>query len=432
MSADKYDVIIVGAGLAGLSAAYKIAQAGLEVVLVERGPYPGSKNLSGGILYSRILEQIIPDFGNTAPVERFITNYYTSMVTADDYFNLEYKSRALGVYPYNAVSVLRSKFDRWLGEKAEEAGAMIIPGIKVDKVIKKDNQVVGIRAGTEEIFADVVIAADGINSFISREAGLRGEIKPEHLAVGVKALIELPRETIEERFKLSGNEGAAYSILGEATHGVAGGAFLYTNLETISVGVVMRLDDLVKQKVKPHEVLDDLLQHPLVAPLVKGGRMTEYGAHLTAEGGINMVPSKLYENGIMIVGDAAGLTINSGLVIRGMDLAIGSGLAAAETVIEAKNKGDYSSNSLGSYQRRLEESFIMKDLKLYAKLPEFMESELLFKKYPLMINSLFNRIYTQDLTPKEHMYKTVLKVIKESRIPILGLVKDIYKGVRAL
>ena len=145
-----------------------------------------------------------------------------------------------------------------------------------------------------------------------------------------------------------------------------------------------------------------------------------------------MVPSKLYENGIMIVGDAAGLTINSGLVIRGMDLAIGSGLAAAETVIEAKNKGDYSSSSLGSYQRRLEESFIMKDLKLYAKLPEFMESELLFKKYPLMINSLFNRIYTQDLTPKEHMYKTVLKVIKESRIPILGLVKDIYKGVRAL
>lgn len=432
MSADKYDVIVVGGGLAGLSAAYKIAQAGLEVVLVERGPYPGSKNLSGGVLYSRVLGQLIPDFGETAPAERFITNYYTSMVTADDYFNLEYKGRALGNCPYNAVSVLRAKFDRWLGEKAEEAGAMIITGIKVDKVIKEDNRVVGIKAGAEEIRTDIVIAADGINSFIAGEAGLRGEIKPEHLAVGAKALIELPRETIEERFKLSGNEGAAYSILGEATRGVAGGAFLYTNLESLSVGVVMRLDNLVKEQVKPYEVLDDLLEHPLVAPLVKNGRLTEYGAHLTAEGGIGMAPPKLYADGMLIAGDAAGLTINSGLVIRGMDLAIGSGLAAAETAIEAKNKEDYSSAGLGSYQRRLEESFIMKDLKLYAKMPEFMESELLFKKYPLMVNNLFNKIYTQDLTPNEHLYKSVLKAMKESCVSVSGLIRDIYKGVRAL
>jgi electron transfer flavoprotein-quinone oxidoreductase len=194
----------------------------------------------------------------------------------------------------------------------------------------------------------------------------------------------------------------------------------------------MRLDDLVKEKVKPYEILDDLLEHPMIAPLVRNGKLIEYGAHLTAEGGIHMVPSTLYAAGMLMVGDAAGFTINSGLVIRGMDLAIGSGLAAAETVIEAKRKKDYSSSSLKLYQSKLEESFIMKDLKLYAKMPEFMESDHLFKKYPLMVNSLFNSIYTQDLTPNEHLYKSALKAIKESDIPLMGLAKDMLKGVRAL
>jgi len=338
----------------------------------------------------------------------------------------------LGHTPYNAVTVLRAKFDRWLAEKAEEAGAMIVTGIKVEKVIKEGNRVIGISTGDEEMLADVVIAADGINSFISQEAGLRGEIKLEHLAVGAKALIELPRATIEERFHLTGNEGTAYAILGEATHGVAGGGFLYTNQESLSIGIVMRLDDLVKERVKPPEVLDDLLEHPMIAPLVKGGTMTEYGAHLTGEGGLNMVPQKLYTDGMLIIGDAAGFTINSGLVIRGMDLAIGSGMAAAEAVIEAKKKGDFSENSLSAYSRNLEESFVMKDLKFYAKAPGFMESDRLYKDYSSVVNKLFNKVYTHDLTPKEHLMKVATKSFKECGISMFDLAKDGIMGVRAL
>ncbi|BAE85585.1 FAD-dependent oxidoreductase [Desulfitobacterium hafniense] len=432
MAADKYEVIIIGGGPAGLAAAYKLAEAGIETVVVERGEYSGSKNLSGGILYSRVLEQLIPNYWEEAPVERCITNYLTTLMTQDDYFNLEYKGKALGNLPYNAVSVLRAKFDRWLAEKAEEAGAMIVTGIKVEKVIKEGTRIVGIRTGDEEMLADVVIAADGINSFIAQEAGLRGAIEPKHLAVGAKALIELPREVIEERFRLSGNEGAAYAILGEATYGVAGGAFLYTNLESLSIGVVMRLDDLVKEKVKPGDALDDLLEHPMVAPLVKGGKMVEYGAHLTGEGGLHMVPPQLYADGMLIIGDAAGFTINSGLVIRGMDLAIGSGMAAAAAVLEAKSKGDFSAGSLSAYQRNLDQSFVMKDLQLYVKAPDFMESDLLFKKYSHMVNNLFGKVYTHDLTPKEHLLKMAFKAIKESEIPLIGLAKDGLKGVRAL
>lgn len=432
MSADKYDVIIVGGGLAGLSAAYKLAQAGVEVVLVERGDYAGSKNLSGGILYSAVLDKLIPGFWEDAPIERYITNYITTMMTKDDYFNLEYKGKALGKTPYNAVSVLRAKFDRWLADKAEDAGAMIVTGMKVEKVLKEGNRVIGISIGEEEMLADVVIVADGINSFIAKEAGLRGEIHLDHLAVGAKAVIELPREAIEERFRLTGNEGAAYAILGEATYGVAGGAFFYTNLDSLSIGVVMRLDDLIKEKVKPYEALDDLLEHPMVAPLVKDGKMTEYGAHLTGEGGLNMVPPKLYTDGMLIVGDAAGFTINSGLVIRGMDLAIGSGMAAADAVIEAKGKGDFRASTLSVYQRNLDAGFVMKDLHLYSKAPAFMESERLYKQYSSLANHLFGQIYTHDLTPKDHLMKIAMKAFKESGISMFDLIKDGYKGVRAL
>ncbi|NLL52188.1 MAG: FAD-dependent oxidoreductase [Peptococcaceae bacterium] len=432
MSADKYEVIIIGGGPSGLAAAYKLAQAGVEVVLVERGDYCGSKNLSGGVFYTRVLDQLIPGFWEEAPVERYITNYVTTLMDKEDYFNLDYKGQALSKPPYNAFSVLRAKFDRWLAEKAEDAGVMLVNEIKVEKVLKEGNKVTGIVAGDEEMLADVVIAADGINSFIAQEAGLRGPIKPEHLAVGAKALIELPREKIEDRFRLTGNEGTAYAMLGEASHGVAGGAFLYTNIDSLSIGVVLRLDDLVKSGAKPAEVLDDLLEHPMVAPLVKDGKMVEYGAHLTAEGGLHMVPQQLVADGFIMVGDAAGFTINSGLVIRGMDLAVGSGIAAAEAIIEAKEKNDFSAASLNSYKRRLDESFVMKDLKTYAKAPIFMENDRLYKSYSKLANDIFGKVYNHDLTPKELLLKTALKALKENNLSIFDLARDGFKGVRAL
>ncbi|UWG96682.1 FAD-dependent oxidoreductase [Dehalobacter sp. DCM] len=432
MSTDKYQAIVVGGGPAGLAAAYRLAEQGAEVVLIERGDYCGSKNLSGGVLYSRVLDQLIPGYWEDAVIERPITNYLTTLMTKDDYFNLEYKSKSLAATPYNAVTVLRGKFDRWLADKAEEAGVMMVTGIKVEKLLKEGNRIVGVSTGDEEMLADVVILADGINSFLAKEAGLRGNIHLDHLAVGAKALIELPAEVIEERFHLNSQEGAAYAILGQATYGVAGGGFFYTNRDSLSIGVVMRLDDLVKAKVKPADALDDLLEHPMVAPLVKDGKMVEYGAHLTGEGGFKMVPAKLYGEGYLIVGDAAGFTINSGLVIRGMDLAIGSGIAAADAVLEAQKKGDYSDASLSAYSRNLENSFVMKDLKLYAKAPDFMESDRLYKKYASMVNQLFGDIYTHDLTPKERLMKTAVKSMKDNGISMLDLIKDGWKGVKAL
>ncbi|NPV75408.1 MAG: FAD-dependent oxidoreductase [Anaerolineae bacterium] len=428
---EKFDVIIVGAGLAGSAAAYRLAQEGLEVVLIERGPYPGAKNLSGGVLYGRVLNDLIPEYWKDAPIERYITNQRVAFITEQAFFNIDFKNQVFSQTPYNAVSVLRGKFDRWLGEKAEEAGAMLVPGIRVDKVLIEDRRAVGVVAGDEDMRADVIIAADGANSFLAQQVGLRGRFETGHLAVGVKELIGLPRETIEERFNLTGDEGVAYGVVGFATRGVAGGGFLYTNKESISVGLVMHLDELIETGVKPAEVIEDFLAHPMVAPLIRGGKLLEYGAHLVPEGGLAMMP-RLAMDGMLVTGDAAGLSVNNGFVVRGMDLAIASGVAAAEAVLEAKKKNDFSAQGLSAYQRLMDESFAMKDMRTYAGAPAFMKNDRLYEAYPEMLVSLMTQIYHHDGAPKQHLVPMVMKSIKESKLSLFDLAVDGLKGARSL
>lgn len=428
---EKFDVIIVGAGLAGSAAAYMLAKEGLEVVLIERGQYPGSKNLSGGVLYGRVLEKLIPEYWKEAPVERFITNQVISFMSENASFNIDFKSQIFSEQPYNAFSVLRGKFDRWLGEQAEQAGAMLVPGIKVERVLVDNGRAIGIAAGDEEMGADVIILADGANSFLAEQLGLRGRFNPAHLAVGVKELIGLPRETIEERFHLTGNEGVAYGLVGFATRGVAGGGFLYTNQESISIGLVMHLDELIETGLKPAEVIEDFLAHPSIAPLIRGGKLLEYGAHLVPEGGLTMMP-RLYMDGLLVVGDAAGLSVNNGFVVRGMDLAIGSGMAAAEAILEARKKGDFSAQMLSIYQRLLSESFVLKDMQTYSGAPEFMKNERLYKAYPEFLASLMTSIYQHEGAPKEHLLPMAMKSLKSSHISPLSLMLDGLKGVRSL
>jgi len=426
-----FDAIIIGAGVAGSTAAYRLAKAGLQVVLIERGPYPGSKNLSGGVLYGRVLHELIPDFWNSAPVERKVTNHVVSFLTDDSSVNLDFKTERFSQPPFNGFTVLRSKFDRWLAEQAEAAGAMLVPGIKVDSVIRHDGRVEGVSADGEEMLAKVVIAADGANSFIAQQAGLRDKVNAFESAVGVKELIGLPREVIEDRFHLTGDEGTAFNIVGYATRGVPGGGFLYTNRESISVGLVIHLDALVERQLKPAEIFEDFLAHPMIAPLIKDGKLLEYGAHLVPEGGLNQMP-RLVDNGLLLVGDAAGLGVNNGFVVRGMDLAIGSAIAAAETVIEAIAAKDYSADRLESYRTRLEKSFVLRDMQTYSRAVDFMQNERLFTDYPALLVNILTEIYRQEAQPKKNLAPMVIQNLKDSKIPLFDLLKDVLAGGRAL
>ncbi|MBD3780582.1 MAG: FAD-dependent oxidoreductase [Micrococcales bacterium] len=425
-----FDVVVVGAGIAGCVTAYRLAQAGRSVALVERGAAPGSKNLSGGVLYSRGLEEVFPDLLERAPIERRITRSYLQLLNAESAVGIDYQDRRLAE-PVNAVTVLRARFDPWLAEQCEEAGADLLSGVRVDGVLREDGRVVGVRAGEDELRAHVVVAADGVNSFLARSAGLRGREPLHHLALGVKAVVALPEERLRERFHLTGDEGVAYAVVGDCTRGVGGGGFLYTNRASLSVGVVLRLDDLVAKGEDSAAVFDHFLAHPFVAPLLEGGEVVEYGSHLVAEGGLAML-GEVVTDGMVVVGDAAGLTINTGLTVRGMDLAVASGVAAASAVGRALDAGDTSRDGLAGYRRELLGSTAGRDLQTYAKAPAFLERERMYHDYGALLGDVLHRVYDHDLTPRRHLLDVARAELRRSPVRVRDLVRDGLAGVRAL
>lgn len=428
MSDEMFDVIIVGGGIAGTVAAYLLAKEGLGVLLIERGNFPGSKNMTGGRIYSHSLEKIMPDFANEAPIERKITREKVFMLTDDSSAGLDFYSGRLGVQGQDSYSVLRAPFDQWLGEKAEAEGANIIAGICVDNLIVKDGKVCGVVAGEDEISAKVVILADGINSLLAQKIGMRREFQPHQMAVGVKELWELPATVIEDRFNCSGDEGTACMFAGSPSNGRIGGGFLYTNKESISLGVVCTLSDLGDKSVP--QMMEDFHNHPAVAPLIKGAKLIEYSGHLVPEGGLDMMP-RIVGDGVLVVGDGAGFCINLGYAIRGMDFAVASAECAAKAVITANENGDFSEASLNSYKQLIEQSFIMPDMRIYKNLPHFLEgTPRIFADYPGMAVDVLTDMFVMDGKPAQPLMKKAMPHIK--KIGIFNLIKDAWKGVKSI
>lgn len=453
MDEDALDVIVIGGGIAGSVCAYELAKAGKSVVLVERGETAGAKNLSGGVFYSRIMEEIFKDFSESAPIERVITRNCLSFMHPNGAVNLDIFDRRLdpscNSVPVansplnsqmesqnspNAVSVLRAKLDAWLVEKCEEAGVMFMPGMKVEKLLLDENEKVsGIVAGGDEIPCRVVVCADGINSFTTQGINARPVPKEKHLAVGVKSVIALDEATIRERFHLEGNQGAAYACVGDCTQGVAGGGFLYTNRDSISIGVVLRLDSLKEKGLSSSDVHDHFLTHPAIAPYLVDGKILEYGCHMVAEGGAEMVyGGKLYQDGMIVVGDAAGLTLNTGFTIRGMDLAAMSGKLGAETIVAALESEDYSAQQLSSYQKKLENSFVGKDLETYRHAPAFFDNPRLYENYGQILGDLTYQIFNHDTTPRKPLAKLAWDSVKAAPVSLLTMGADLWKGFRSL
>lgn len=430
-NAPDFDVIVIGSGVAGTVCAYQLAQAGKQVVLIERGNQPGSKNLSGGVFYCRVMEQVFPNFMQEAPIERRITRNVLSFLNPTSHFNIDYWDQRLE-NPANAVTVLRAKLDAWLSEKCEEAGVMVMPGVRVDSLLFEGSQVVGVKAGEDELHAHVVVAADGVNSFIAQGAGIRAKEPAKNLAVGVKSVIGMPRKVIEDRFHVTGDDGVAYAIVGDCTQTVAGGGFLYTNKDSVSVGVVLRLDDLEARGVSSSDVHDHFLQHPAIAPLLRGGEMLEYGCHLTIEDGPEMVSHDLTRPGLILIGDAAGFTLNTGLTIRGMDLAAGSAIAAAKTIVKALDTGSYGQQAMDEYCKQLDVSFVGADMKTYAKAPEFLDIPRMYKDYGLLLADIFYDLYNLDTRPRKHAAATALAAFKQSKLKLFTVIGDGLKAIKAL
>jgi len=390
---EKVDVVVVGAGLAGLATAYRLAADGFDVLVVERGDYPGSKNVSGGRLYVNPVRALLPDLWSDAPLERQVTKERLSILSEGASATVELASERLRESPAHSYTVLRSRFDQWLADRAAEQGAMIVPKYAVDDVLVDQGRVVGISAAGEPIGADVVVAADGALSFIAEKAGLRSRHDPSNFAVGVKEVIELPAGVIEDRFNLAPGEGAAQLFFGAITEGITGGGFVYTNQGSLSLGLVVGLKGLKNHESTGlvHELMERFKARPEIQALISGGELVEYSAHTIPEGGLNAVP-RLFGDGIIVAGDAAGLALNMGLTVRGMDFALASGVLAAQAIAHARQQEDYSAGTLAHYRSLLEGSFVFKDLKTFRHMPRFLENSRWFDTYPEAVCGLLEEL----------------------------------------
>ncbi|MBX5467388.1 MAG: FAD-dependent oxidoreductase [Firmicutes bacterium] len=413
--APKYDVVVVGAGPAGSAAALTAARAGLAVLLIERGAYPGAKNVSGAAFYgSRLLHQLIPEFWKQAPVERYVSRRVLNVLTETDQIALSFRSESFTEPPYNAWTVLRPRFDRWLASEAVRAGATLLTDTVVDGLLwdPSNRQVVGVktRRPNGDIEASVVIACDGVNAFLAREAGLRPPADPHQLALGVKEVIALDRAQLEDRFHLVGQEGVVQEYLG-GLPGIRGGAFLYTNRESLSIGVIAQIASLIESRQAPYTLLERFKTHPAVAPLVRGGVVVEYAAHMIPEAGYDGI-GEVWCPGLMVAGDAAGLVLNAGIYLEGMNFAIGSGIAAGETAAAVLAQGGPGGQNLRRYRELLEERFVLADLRRYRKAPSLVMAPEWQETYPELAAEVLRAVFTVHPTPRAKAGAIVGEVLR--------------------
>jgi electron transfer flavoprotein-quinone oxidoreductase len=432
MSEMKFDVIVVGAGPSGNAAAYTLAKQGLKVLQLERGEYPGSKNVQGAILYANALEQIIPDFREDAPLERHVIEQRTWMLDDTSYIGMQYRSDDFNEEKPNRYTIIRAQFDKWFSSKVREAGATVLCETTVKGLVRDPRgKVVGVKTDREAgvVLADVVVLAEGVNGLVGQRSGLREELKPDTVALAVKEMHFLPREVIESRFNLKGDEGVVIEAMGSVTLGMAGTAFLYTNQESISVGIGCIVADFQESGQTPYSLLERFKNHPAIKPLLADSEVKEYAAHLIPEGGYNAIP-KLYGDGWLVVGDA-GQFVNA-VHREGSNLAMTTGRLAGETIGRLKRRGlEFSEENLAEYRRALENCFVMKDMKKYRKIPTFLHSsKQVFDTYPNLFSKAMQTWLRVDGVDKVSKENEIINAFRTTR-KWSGLLTDAFNLARA-
>jgi electron transfer flavoprotein-quinone oxidoreductase len=429
---EAYDVVVVGAGPAGAAAALVAARAGRSVLLLERGPFPGSKNMYGGVVYPRILDTLLPQWWQQAPVQRWVTRRATMIMTGGQALTVDFRGQAWDRPPYNGATAYRADFDAWLAGKAVEAGATLVCATTATGLRRDGSgQVRGVRTDRPggDVEAGVVIACDGVHSFLAKQAGLYRNWSPAHVTLGVKEVLSLPRGLLEERFNLTGEEGVDIEILG-GTQGIPGGAFLYTNIDTVAIGVVLSMEGLRTSGLRPERIIAALKEHPAIAPLVRGAELKEYSAHAIPEGGYDGMP-ELAAGGLLVAGDAAHLCLATGIWLEGVNYAIGSGALAGEAAAAAVAAGDTSAAGLAGYRQAMERSFVLANHRKLRGAHKLILGERAQARYPQLLCNIAQQVFTvADPAPKAGMRRWVHAERKRLGIPLRHLVRDGWTGWR--
>ncbi len=367
------DVLIVGGGPAGLSAAIKLAQlqksAGqsLSVAVLEKAPEPGAHLLSGAVLDPRALAELVPDFESKgAPLAARVSDDHVFFLTRTGKIKFPFTPPPLKNHGHFIVSL--QQLGKWLSGLAEAEGVDVFSGFAATELLMEGHQVVGVRTGDRgigkhgdkkssfepgvDIRAKVTILADGVRGNLTKQLMRRTPIavghQPQLFALGIKELWDVPTGRLAA--------GVVMHTMGyPLDQKEFGGGFIYAMSETrLSVGFVVGLD-YEDPLFDPHVAFQQFKQHPAISALLGGGQMIRYGAKALPEGGWFTLP-ECSVNGAMIVGDAAGF-LNS-LRLKGIHLAMKTGMLAAETAFEAIQAGDTSVKQLAKFDARIRESWV--------------------------------------------------------------------------
>jgi len=367
---EHYEAVVVGAGPGGAAAAAALANHGVETLVLERGVDAGSKNVSGGLIYAEesapyTIDDLFPDFREEA-TER----------PADEYYIHNVAGRKVKTFDLHDIhhddtewcdSVLRRKMDSWLADRVHEltreTGGGLLTNVRVNGLLRDGGEIVGVTCDElDPITAEVIVAADGVNSELARDAGLMDWEEPEEWFQGVKAVVDMDPEAINERFDIDDDEGVAHLFAGDLFDGVRGGGLLYTNEDSLSIGTVFHLDSIAEERAEPHELLDSLLTHPLLDQWLGGEyEEREYAAKLVPDSKKAAHPSP-HRGRLLLVGDAAGQMQAQGPIIKGMNHAVTAGGLAAEAYQEAKTRGD-PTNAGDLYEQKLDAEGVMQKLR---------------------------------------------------------------------
>jgi electron transfer flavoprotein-quinone oxidoreductase len=424
MHPHRFDAVVIGAGPAGLSCSYELSRKGLKVAVLERGRSPGSKNLFGGRVYAAPLERVYGNLRKEAPIERWVKHERMSMVADDGSLSIGYDSSGS-----TSFTAYLSKLVGWMASKAEAEGAVVVTDVRVDSVVMEDGRAVGVVAGGDRIDAGVVVVAEGVNRLLCEGMKVVPKLSPSQVALGAKEIVRLGSEKINERFGVGGDEGLAWFFLGKPSNYLPGGAFLYTNSSTVSIGVVRYLEEGTPvPNDHLYEALEKFRASPPLKQLLSGGSLVEYGSHLIPEGGPEMIPGRIFGDGYVIVGDAAGLVLNLGYTVRGIDFAVHSGHLAGQAIADAHTSGDFTSENLASYADKLNRSFVVREMKRHGAIRSLMRKKRMFDAYPRTVVEAARQLYEFDeASPK--LVEAGRRSAK-GRLPLLGMLNDLLTLAR--
>ncbi|MCP4748585.1 MAG: electron transfer flavoprotein-ubiquinone oxidoreductase [Desulfobacteraceae bacterium] len=379
----EFDVLIVGGGPAGLASAIRLMQLArqkgktLEVALIEKGAQIGAHAVSGAILKPNALEELIPDHRQAGcPVE--------TVVREDEFYYLTLnKAVALPATPRymhnkGCYIISLSRFCKWLGEKAQEMEVNLFPGFAANEVLFADDghTITGVRTQDQgldkngqpksnfepgiDLLAKITVFAEGargnLSKFIEKKLDLNAGKLPQVYETGIKEVIQLP----DGPSYFSSSKGNDIHVMGYPLGLKApGGGFIYEMAENrIGIGYLTALcynDPMID----PYEMFIRFKRHPFVSNIIKGGKILEQGARTVATGGHYSIPELAVDGGLLIGGCAS---IHNTPALKGVHVGMKSGMLAAETIIEALDKNDFTVSALKTYPDKLSKSWVHREI----------------------------------------------------------------------